>query len=73
MKEDNFYPTRESFPTNCDNCGVSIETEPFKGKGASTDKKPLGHKDPRHDFGAYCSINCSKEHNDKGGTIYRKD
>jgi ribosomal protein L34E len=71
MKEENFYPQRESFPTNCENCGTPIETEVYRNKGAATDGQPYGHKDPRHSFGCYCSVDCSKD--DGGnGTIYRK-
>ena len=73
MKEvENYYPKRESFPTNCEKCGNSVATEKFRGKGMKTDKKPLGHQDPRHDLGLYCSIPCLKNDNTKGGTIYKE-
>jgi hypothetical protein len=69
-ESESFYPQRNEFPNTCDNCDTPIKSEHFRGKGKSTDEKPLGHKDPRHTFGAYCSISCSKEHDNKGGTIY---
>jgi hypothetical protein len=69
MEGDGFYPKRESFPTNCENCGVSLATEDYRGKGYPTDEQPYGHKDPRHAFGVYCSFDCSKE--DGGnGSVY---
>lgn len=71
MEEESFYPQRDSIPTNCENCGVGINTEKFRGKGHKTDSQPHGHKDPRHSFGCYCSVECSRE--DGGsGTIYGK-
>jgi ribosomal protein L34E len=72
VNDEGFYPTRESFPTNCDNCNVSIATEMYRGKGLSSEEMPHGHKDPRHTFGAYCSVDCSKE--DGGsGTIFGEE